>query len=278
MKIPNRTEVTRSFSETEAFAHASELYHDWITLNTPLPSAEIVSDLETKVFRPSVELQLAGLSMLGDRDMKAPTNLVLSFACFSVDHLLWGWFAAVNCHPRIAFSLSRSALEASIFAIGATAEYSEFKRIWDRGDGTGSAVLREQKTFPEKLRSFLWSVWRVMAGLGHASHGPVLSAMTTFCEGEELKTGITFAGQFGGSLDALQLHNCVNAFCLAATAGVEAMNIGLKPLLPSCEEWSRRYIQFQEQMNKREPVPDYLAGRVDEFRKHFGRRPTSGRH
>jgi len=115
--------------------------------------------------------------------------------------------------------------------------------------------------------------WQVMKKLGHASNGPVLSAMTTFTEGEERKTGITFAGQFGGSLDAWQLQNCVNAFCLAATAGVEAMNMGLKPLFPYSKEWSRRFCEFQEQQNKQEPVSDYLVDHVDKFRRYFGERP-----
>lgn len=274
MRVPNRSEVTRSFSEKEAFAHASELYRDWVTLNTPPPSAEIVSDLETKVFRPAVELQLAGLSMLGDKDLKSPTNLVLSFACFCVDHLLWGWFAAVNFHPRIACSLSRSALEASIFAVAATVDYSKFKPIWDSTRGTGSEVLRKVTTIPTDVHWFLSCTWKVLAGLGHASHRPVLSAITTFHEGKDLKKGITFAGQFGGSLDARQLENCVNAFCLVATAGVEAMNMGLRHLFPSSEEWSRRFHQLKEQLNKQEPIPGYLAVHVDEFRKHFGRRPV----
>jgi hypothetical protein len=272
MRIPNRSEVTRPFSETEAFAHASELYHNWITSNTPPPSAEIVSDLETRVFRPAVELQLAGLSMLGDRDMKAPTNLVLSFACFSVDHLLWGWFAAVNFHPRIALSLSRAGLEASIFAIAATQDYGRFKSIWNTREGTGGSVLKKV-TIAKDLRWLLNSAWKTLVELGHASHGPVLSSLTRFIDEKEVKTGISFAGQFGGSLDARQLQACVNAFCLASTAGVEAMNICLKPLFPSCEEWSRRFAQFQEELNKREPIPDYLAVRVDDFRKYFGPRP-----
>ena len=218
MRIPNRSEVTRSFSEIEAFAHASELYNDWITRNTPPPSAEIVSDLENMAFRPAVELQLAGLSMLGDRDIKALGDLVLSFACFSVDHVLWGWFAAVNFHPRIAFSLFRSALEASIFAIAATEDYSQFKSMWDTRRGTGGAILKQLKkstVIPKRLVWFLDSAWQVMKKLGHASNGPLLSAMTTCSEGEEVKTGLTFAGQFGGSPDARQLQNCVNAFCLA---------------------------------------------------------------
>lgn len=273
MRIPHRSEVTRPFSETEAFAHASELYRDWVTRNTPHPSAGIVSELEGQVFRPAVELQLAGLSMLGDRDMTEPIHLVLSFACFSVDHLLWGWFAAVNFHPRIAFTLSRSALEASIFAIAAALDYRRFKSIWNTRRGTGGAVLKELRNIPKDLSWFLNSSWKMMAELGHAGGGPVLASLTTFSEGEQVKKGITFAGQFGGSLDARQLENCVNAFCIAATAGAEAMNIGLKPLFTNSEGWSLRFEQLQKQLNTHAPVPDYLAPHIEKFRKQLGPRP-----
>ncbi|MBM4146790.1 MAG: hypothetical protein FJ240_11060 [Nitrospira sp.] len=262
-----------AFSEQEAFAHAGELYRDWITRNTPPPSAEIVSELETKVFRPDVELQLAGLSILGAQEFAEPTHLVLSLACFTIDHLLWGWFAAVNFHPRIAFSLSRSALEASIFGIAAATDYSTFKSIWNSRHGTGGTVLKEMKNLPKDLRWFLNSSWKMMAELGHASSGPVLSSLTMFSDGEQVKRGITFAGQFGGSLDGRQLDNCVNAFCIAATAGTEAMNIGLRPSFTQSTEWCRRFEEFQRQLDTEGPLPAYLAEYVDEFRKYFGRKP-----
>lgn len=273
MMIPNRFEVTRAFTEPEAFLHADKLYSDWITRNTPPQSADIVGDREAMVFRPALELQLAGLCLLGDTDMDSPTNQVAAFFCFTVDHLLWGWFAAVNCHPRIAFSLVRSALEASIFAIAAKTDYARFKSIWNSRDGTGGKVLNRLKGIPDDLRWLLHSAWQLMVKLGHASDGPVLSAMTTFAEGEERKAGITFAGQFAGPLDGRQLIGCADAFCIAAIASVEAMAICLAPLFKTSVEWLRRFGEFQRKMDTRVPIPDEMVTYYSEHMKRFGERP-----
>jgi len=152
---------------------------------------------------------------------------------------------------------SRAALEASISAIAATEDYGGFKAIWNSRQGTGGNVLKKV-TIPEDLRWSLNAAWQVLVEFGHASHGPVFSALTRFSDGKEVKTGLTFAGQFGGALDARQLENCVNAFCLAANAGVEAMNICLRPVFPSDEEWSRRFSAFQEEMGKKGSGPKRL--------------------
>jgi hypothetical protein len=275
MRIPNRHEVARAFSEKEAFAHAGKLYSDWITTNTPPPSAGIVAEREAAVFRPALELQLAGLSMLSGTDMKAPMNLIVSFSCFSVDHLLWGWFAAVNFHPRIAFSLSRSAVEAAIFSVAAATDYAQFKTIWNTRQGTGGAVLKVLKNVPGDLRWLLNTAWQVMAKLGHASDGPVLSSMTSFSDAGEVRTGISFAGQFGGALDARQLDGCVDSFCIAATANVEVMNLCLRPEFTTSDEWSRRFDTLRQHLDKREPIPPERAEHYERYRKRFGPRPES---
>lgn len=255
MRIPNRSEVTREFSEKEAFEHAAILYDDWITKNTPSVSSGIVAELEQLVYRPAVELQLAGLSILGGKELNSPANLALSFSCFAVDHLLWGWFAAVNLHPRIAFSLTRSALEASIFEIAVTKNCRNFMEKWNSHRGTGGSVLRELSNIPDDLKWLLMSAWKLLVSQGHASSGPVLSASTLFMEGSKKKVGVSFAGQFGGALDVRQLNQCINGFCLTSHAAVHAMNIGLKPILANLmfgvidlmiwrNKWGRRY-QFQ---------------------------------
>jgi len=132
MRVPNRAEVTRTFSETEAFAHAATLYSDWVTSNTPPPSVEIVGDLEKQVLQPAIELQLAGLSLIEQQDLTEPNSLVVAFASYAIDLQLWGWFAAVNFHPRVAFSLIRSALEAVIFGIAAAQDYRGFRVLAER--------------------------------------------------------------------------------------------------------------------------------------------------
>jgi len=56
-----------------------------------------------------MELQIAGLSLLANPDLSEPHHHSVALACHALDLQLWGWFAAVNCHPRIAFSFSFSS-------------------------------------------------------------------------------------------------------------------------------------------------------------------------
>lgn len=277
MRIPNRLDVTRQFSEVEAFTHAAEIYDDWITKNTPPESAAIVNESERLVFRPSMELQIAGLSLIADQDLSEPRHHIVALACHAVDLQLWGWFAAVNCHPRIAFSLSRSALEACIFGIAATQDYDGFKVVWESRNGTGGNVLRRIKNVSADTRWLLENAWKLLAGMGHASSGPVLSGLTRFRDGEQTKYGLTFAGQFAGPLDARQLEGCANAFSTTAIAAVRFFAIGIKPMLSVTHEWTRRLALLENQLDAVVPVPDYLAKRVDEYRREMGTRPKRGK-
>lgn len=273
MHIPNRADVVRTFSESEAFAHAATLYDDWVTKNTPPPSTALVGELEQRILRPAMELQLAGLSLIKAPDLAEPNHLVVAFASYAVDLQLWGWFAAINFHPRVSFSLIRSALEAVIFGIAAAQDYQSFRAVWNTHQGTGGSVLKQLKHVPEDTRWLLNAAWKIMVELGHASSGPVLSALTAFRDGAEVRHGITFAGQFAGPLDARQLEGCVNAFCITATAATRFFDLSIIPLLSASDEWLRRYQQLQQQLDTIVPVPGNLSEYVETQRKKFGNRP-----
>jgi hypothetical protein len=273
MRIPNRAEVTRQFSESEAFTHAAEIYDDWITKNTPPESAGIVDEVERLVFRPSMELQIAGLSLLAEPDLSEPRHHIVAFACHAVDLQLWGWFAAVNCHPRVAFSLTRSALEACIFGIAATMDYDGFRVIWESRNGTGGNVLKQIKSLSPDTRWLLENAWKLLAAMGHASSGPVLSALTRFRDGQQTRRGLTFAGQFAGPLDARQLEGCAHAFSTTAMAAARFFALSIAPMLSATDEWKRRLSVFENQLNATVPVPDHLAPHVDRYRREMGARP-----
>jgi hypothetical protein len=223
-----------------------------------------------------LKLQLAGLSLIAPQDLSEPNHMVVAFATYAVDLQLWGWFAAINAHPRIAFSLVRSALEAVIFGVAAAQDYGEFKRVWSTRQGTGGAVLRNLKNVPDDTRWLLNSAWRLMAELGHASSGPVLSAMTVFRDGAETRRGLTFAGQFAGPLDARQLEGCAHAFCITAASATQFFALSLRPLLSGSNEWTRRYEQLQRELDKVVPLPRHLEECAEDHRKRFGARPTNG--
>jgi hypothetical protein len=135
-------------SESEAFEQAAALYAALVTARTPPGSAEIILEREQAVFRPATELQLAGLNLLSGRDFEKPQAVPLSLACFTVDHLLWGWSAAVHAQPRVAATLSRAAIEAAIFTVAATENFHGFEGVWSTPKGTGGAVLRSIGTYP----------------------------------------------------------------------------------------------------------------------------------
>lgn len=276
MRIPNRFEVTRQFSEVEAFNHAAEIYDDWITRNTPPQSGVIVSESERLVFRPSMELQIAGLSLLANPDLSEPRHHIVALACHALDLQLWGWFAAVNCHPRIAFSLSRSALEACIFGIAATQDYDGFKVVWESRNGTGGNVLKKIQNVSPDTRWLLENAWKLLAAMGHASSGPVLSALTRFQDGQQTRYGLTFAGQFAGPLDASQLEGCANAFSTTAIAAVRFFALGIAPMLSLADEWTRRLSLLENQLDSPVLVPDHLAPHVDRYRREMGSRPRRG--
>ena len=175
----------------------------------------------------------------------------------------------------VAEGVALEAVEAAIFAVAAATDYEQFKAIWNTRQGTGGAVLKVLKNVPDDLRWFLNTAWQVMAKLGHASDGPVLSSMTSFSDAGEVRTGISFAGQFGGALDARQLDGCVDSFCIAATANVEVMNLCLRPEFTTFDEWSRRFDTLRQHLDKREPIPPERAEHYERYRKRFGPRPES---
>ena len=112
-----------------------------------------------------------------------------------------------------------------------------------------------------------------MAELGHASSGPVLSAITTFQDGGETRRGLTFAGQFAGHLDAGQLEACASAFCVTATSATRFFALCIRPLLSSSDEWTRRFEMLEDQLNKVVAVPRHLQGHIHDYRNQLGPRP-----
>jgi len=92
--VPPLSDVTRQFSGDEAFSHATALYKRFVSTIIPSPSAQIVANMESNVFRPATELQFAGLSLIAGKELENSILYSVSLACFAVDHLLFGWNAA----------------------------------------------------------------------------------------------------------------------------------------------------------------------------------------
>jgi hypothetical protein len=264
-QLPSREDVARPFSEAEAFKHARRLYHDLITDTIPPAASLIVADREMKIFRPACELQFAGLSMLSGRHFPKPQAVVVSLCCFTVDHLVSGWTSACSGQPRVASTLVRAAVEASIFAMAAHEDYPAFERVWTTPKGTGGAVLRSLKRVPKSTRVLVEEAWKMVVPLGHASVVPVMSARGTFLDGAKQAIGISFAGQFAGPLDAGLLRSLVNLYCLASIVAVDAMNISLQPMFTETEQWRGLYRKLTATLEERMPIPKHLEPYMDQI-------------
>lgn len=265
-ELPPRAEVAPVVSPAEAFARATETYERWITTNTHPESREVVAEIESLLFRPSTELLLAGLNFLSGQDFPPPMNRTVALACFAADHLLWGWFCAVICHPRVSLTLSRAAAEASIFAVYSVSSPKEFREVWGSRKGTGGAVLPELRNIPPQLHRHLRAAWLITAPFGHASPVPVTSALTSFRDGTRTGLGLAIGGQFAGPMDAAVLHNLGNAYSLVSIASVEAMDFCLSGELEAFPAWQERFSELQERLQMRVPVPSYLEEHLPELR------------
>ena len=133
------------FKEHEAFDYASN-YYNVLSQGNPYwnKSIDIIGETAEHYFREALELQVAGLCLVAGK----PKNAILlpvSFAFFVVDHLTMGWSALMASHFRVAYSMSRGAVEGAIFELASAIEPDSFSNLWLSKRGTGGAVLRSLK-------------------------------------------------------------------------------------------------------------------------------------
>jgi hypothetical protein len=257
MKLPNKTDVATTWSETEAFEHADKLYARLITNRTPREAAEIFNEAESSLFRPATQLLLAGLTILGGRPFQKGDALVVQLSCFAVDHLLWGWTALVNAQPRVASTLSRAAVESTIFSIAAAEDFDGFQKIWKTREGTGGKILRSLTTPSADVGTFLDKLWNLVVPFGHASINPVLMSRGTFLDDSGKTFGISFAGQYAGPMDSAVLASMAEVYAFASVAAVEAMHLTLKRFFPEAERWDGQYSGLRTACYTR-PIPPQL--------------------
>jgi hypothetical protein len=172
----------------------------------------------------------------------------------------------------VALTLSRAAVEASIFEVASVHNPREFRKMWESRRGTGGAILRELTGIPKELKQHLLAAWNLTVSFGHASPIPVTSAATRFREADAARVGLTYAGQFAGPLDAEVLHALGNVYSLASVAGAKAMKFSLSEGFVTRERWFHNYGLLEEALNMRVPIPLHLEQHMNEFqswkRKH----------
>lgn len=266
-KLPPIEEVSSDFSGAEAFAHGLNLFARAVELDMSEETKRCLRTVDYAVFKLAMQVQLGGLSLLGTKKLDDATWQTIPLAAFAVDHLLWGFIAASNGQVRIAFTLIRAAVEASIFEAAAALQPKIFLKKWNTRHGTGGAVLwelNELKCLSPRVSALLQVAWDYTVKLGHASHIPVMSSVGSASEkGQTVKT-ISFAGQYVGPLDAKLLDQIVNVYSLSAYAACEVMNVALRPHMRDSGYWFARYEELFEKLHV--SLPEHLRAKYSSER------------
>jgi hypothetical protein len=257
-KLPPIEEVSSDFSGAEAFAHGSKLFARAVELDMGKETQRCLETVEYAAFKLAMQVQLGGLSLLGTKKLDDATWQPVPLACFAVDHLLWGFIAATSGQVRVAFTLVRAAVEASIFEAAAALQPETFRKKWNTRHGTGGAVLRELKGLSPRVSALLQVAWDCTVEYGHASHIPVLTSVGNAREKGQTAKTISFAGQYVGPLDAKLLDQLVRVYALSAFAACEAMNVALRPHMRDSSYWSARYEELIEKLHAPVPLPEHL--------------------
>lgn len=232
-----------AFSEAEAFAYAKRFF-DSLAGDFPRfhESRRIVGDAETTIFRPAVELQVAGLCLLAGRP-RNEIRLPISFAFFVVDHLALGWSAMMASQLRVAYSLCRSVVEASIFEVASVVDEPRFTDLWNQPAGTGGKVLNAiSSKIPKELSAVLRRGWNATRALGHASFMPVMSSAQVVQDHTGKKVGVmTFGGPYIEPLNEEALLDLMIVHGIAALVGLEAMSSSLISYAQPCPVWEDKH-------------------------------------
>jgi len=231
------------FSEVEAFAHAKKFF-DSLAGDFPRfhESRLVVGDAEKAIFRPAIELQVAGLCLLAGRSNNE-IKLPISFAFFVVDHLALGWTAMMASQFRVAYSLCRSAVEASIFEVASVFDENRFTDLWNKPAGTGGKVINAiSPKIPKELCDVLRRGWDATKALGHASFMPVMSSAQVIQDHTGKKVGVmTFGGPYIEPLNEEALLELTIVYGMAALLGLEAMSSSLIPQAQPCPIWDEKH-------------------------------------
>lgn len=246
MSEQNTTWYYATFSEGEAFAYAKRFF-DSLAGDFPRfhESRRSIGDAETTIFRPAVELEVAGLCLLAGKP-RTEILLPVSFAFFIVDHLAVGWSAMMASQFRVAYSLCRSTVEASIFEVAAAFDRSRFIDVWNQPAGTGGKVLDSLSTkIPDELCAVLRRAWESTRALGHASFMPVMSSAQTVEDHTGKHIGVvSFGGPYIEPLNECALSELAIVYGTAALAGLAAMASSLISHARPCPQWEAQHEQL----------------------------------
>jgi len=236
------------FKEQEAFDYAAS-YYNVLSQGNPFwnKSLDIIGETAEHYFRTSLELQVSGLCLIAGK----PRNEILlpvSFAFFVVDHLTMGWCALMASHFRVAYSMSRGAVEGSIFELASATKPDTFTDLWNSKRGTGGTVLRSLKeSIPKESYDILDRGWKLTVSFGHASFSPVSSSAQIVKGDKQKRIGIMTFGGPNGPLNESAILELGIAFGTASLVGLEAMHKCEFREIQNSDRWITRYEQIMKE-------------------------------
>lgn len=236
------------FSEAEAFTQAQTFYE---SIGSDFPrnaeAQKLVAEVEVNTFRPALELQVAGLALLAGKKLQNEIDLPVSFALYVVDHLAMGWFDLLFSHYRVAYSLCRGAVEASIFEVASSVALAKFPKLWSTPTGTGGSVLNQIKhLIPKEEFARFQIAWNLTKALGHASFTPVVAPRQIHSGPGGQAIGVMTLGGPHLPPNKEVLEDLSLMYGLGAIVGLTTMKMALVPHFGATEMWVDRYEKLMQ--------------------------------
>jgi len=238
-------------SEEEAFIFAQQFYSNNFDIEHAharfLESKKLISEIENRIIRPPLELQIMGVCLLAHKHQNI-IELPVSFAFFIIDHLMMGIYSALISHFRVSYSLCRNIIEASIFEISSEIDKIKFLEMWNSPRGTGGSILNK---FKKNIRSDLVAVynksWKSLVTFAHASNDPVLSSSQILnLEKNKKAKIITLGGPNIQELNTNVLKHLTISYSLASEVALETMSETLTKRFTSNALWKDIFLDHRQ--------------------------------
>ena len=201
-------------------------------------------NLEFDWFRPSLEIQIAGLCLMAGRLGKE--NFAVALACSAIDHLIVGWNATLVSFPRVAYTLCRHVIESAIFQVAHYHCPAEFRKLWQGDKATGGKALQllSKDGVPKGLWEELQKCWKFAVSYGHVS--PIPTTMSADAGPRVPGNSITanvLGGPHNGKLPEGLLFHLGGAQVMIAEASLRAFAFTFSERLSCHPEWNAKYCE-----------------------------------
>ncbi len=209
-------------------------------------------NLEFDWFRPSLEIQIAGLCLMTGR--LGEENFAVALACSAIDHLIVGWNATLVSFPRVAYTLCRHVIESAIFQVADAHCPTEFRKVWRGDKATGGRVLQllSKSRLPQGLWEELQRCWKFAVSYGHVS--PIPTTMSAGAGPPVPGTSIiahVLGGPHNGKLPDGLLFHLGGAQAMIAEASLSAFAFTFSERLSENLGWREKYGEHRRRIEER---------------------------